>query len=184
MAFPRVPKKSVSGKLKLVVREPSTEIEVTDESPSGQALGVEDLAGELQINLPKGFSMERDSSVVVAEQKKLAIKSLSNIRDKLKSCSSCRNKIKTTQVDLSEDLIADICKQANERKLVVTLSVGQLPNGVISVKASNGLEQLHFLVNTAFVEVGAYGANTLQEEAKVVYPSAKVTELISWLFKE
>lgn len=179
MAFPRAPKKPVTGKLKLMIKPKETVVEITDKEPEASS---PDYSEQLDFKVPRGFSLEMDVSALISKQQKHAAKALRQIRDKLQACGNCRRKVTTAQIDLAERFLNDACgvfvREASEGVSIVT---SQLPNGVITFKFSLGERSLHVLVNTSFVEVGVYDHNSLQSELTSAYPADSITNMISWL---
>ena len=180
MAFPRAPKKSVSGRLKLFIKPKETVVEVDAEEPPSPP--EKDHSDRLTFKVPRGFSIEMDASSIVSQQQKHASKALRRIRDKIQSCGNCRRKVTTAQIDLAEQVLNDVCGiLAASSTAAVSITTGQFPTGEIEFKISADSRRLHIRVNTSFVEVGLYDNNTLQSDFTSVYPDPKVSDTFSWL---
>ena len=88
MTFPKSPAKSVSGRLRLMIRPAgaSVEVETTPELPPGSD------DGDIKFKLPPGFGLDTDLDDVLARQLVAAIKGVKEIEARYQKCSNCRKK--------------------------------------------------------------------------------------------
>ena len=89
MPFPRSPNKTISNKLKLVIRPADTEVQL-EADPREEYLEAEDFSEGFKVKLPKGFTLDSTSESVLEKQRKAALQRIEDIKDKQRACSNCR----------------------------------------------------------------------------------------------
>lgn len=180
MTFPKAPKKTVAGKLKLVARSPETEVVISDEAPIQK-----DLAGNIALKVPKGFSVDTTAGEVLTHQQKNAAEALHRIRNKLSGCGNCRNKVSELQVDVAEKILNFSCDfLVSKIENVYSIVVHQHKNGNIQLNFGGAKKQLHFLISSeGLVKAGFYADEFLRFEMNVVSLPDDLVGIFSWLIK-
>jgi hypothetical protein len=162
MSFPKSPSKPVSGKLKLVIKNP-TEV-IVDASPTVSD-GPDD--GELKFKLPAGFGLDMDLGAVLERQLTTAHKSITEIEKRYLACSNCRRKDYNPEGIAAIRLCIDLIGNTVKDKISVTpkILLAHEKNGNISLEATVGDRSVIAVSTPTGILLGTYNRYVIHEEA-------------------
>jgi hypothetical protein len=180
MAFPKVPRKPVTGKLNLTVRAP-VEVVAGDTPPETDSPPGPDLSGELTFKVPRGFTMSSDPVDVVTDQRKLVGRKLDELRAKRDTCGACRKATSEAMLDTMEDILFAATDWCMSQSITVKIDFRQEKDGSLLAYFETPQRTLGTRVRTSAVEIGYYLENGLSKEHKYRLEGFTPVKCVEWL---
>jgi hypothetical protein len=178
MSFPKVPYKSITGRLKLAITSPTVEIVVGEEPVIDNG---PDLSKDLTFKLPKGFSMSEDPVEVVAAQHKRTLKQLTALREKRETCQACKRATSAKMIDIAEETLSFVTDALMVKSITVKIKFSQEKDGSLVMYLETPERTLGLKVMTSAVEVGYFMPNGLSSEKKYRITTYEPTPHSKWL---
>jgi len=180
MAFPRAPKKPVTGRLRLVVKSP-TSVTVGEE-PTEEFV---DLSDQLTFKVPRGFQIETDPGALIDKQLKVALVHLDRIKEKREACRNCENLVEVEALGTAYKLVSYAATYfSTNSDTSVSFSVSQKTTGQIVVQYKTGSKLLVALPLTASISIGSYQNDTRVSEGDFTISSPDLVACFYWLIKD
>lgn len=178
MAFPKVPRKPVTGRLNLTVRPATVEVVAgeTDEPPT-----TPDVAGTLDFKLPRGFTLSTTPSEVILEQRALLFKKLDALRAKRETCAACKRATSERMISVVEDAVSALADSLLVQSITVKIDFRQEKDGTLVTHFETPTKTLGLKVLSSVVETGYYLPSGLSNEKKCRITDYSPNKDADWL---